>query len=164
MYPLTPSPRPTAKRVQRSPARPGRNSAKVLNPAFGQAIEQLRYQSYTLERALITDTGLETQLAEAKLYVLVTEAQCRASLVGTVREALAGGGWVIQLREKNLDDRTLLNKARVIRQMTRSAGALFIVNDRSDIALLAEADGVHLGQGDVPIQEARRLLGPGPLS
>ncbi len=132
---------------------------KVLNPDFGSAIEQLRYQSYSLERALLGGSDLTAQLERAQLYVLVTEAQCRTSLVGTVREALSGGAQVIQLREKTLDDRTLLEKARDLRKMTRSAGALFIVNDRPDIALLAEADGVHLGQDDLQLQEARRILG-----
>jgi thiamine-phosphate pyrophosphorylase len=136
---------------------------KVLNPDFGSAIEQLRYQSYTLESALLSGSDLAASIERAKLYVLVTEAQCRTSLVGTVREALSGGAQVIQLREKTLDDRTLLEKARDLRKMTRSAGALFIVNDRPDIALLAEADGVHLGQEELPLQEARRILGADAL-
>jgi thiamine-phosphate pyrophosphorylase len=151
-----------AKRLQEA-LRSLEEFGKVLDPAFGQAIEQLRYQSYTVERALLGGADLDAQLAAAKLYVLVTETLCRASLVGTVREALAGGAQVIQLREKTVDDRTLLDKARDIRKMARSAGALFIVNDRPDIALLAEADGVHLGQDDLPIQEARRVLGPDAL-
>ena len=95
--------------------------------------------------------------------MLVTGSLCRTSLVGAVREAIAGGADIIQLREKSLADRTLLATARDLRAMTRSAGALFIVNDRPDIALLAEADGVHLGQDDLPIHEARRLLGPSAL-
>jgi thiamine-phosphate pyrophosphorylase len=64
------------------------------------------------------------------------------------------------LREKGSADRALLTRAREVRQLTRAAGALFIINDRPDLALLAEADGVHLGQEDLPVQEARRLLGP----
>jgi thiamine-phosphate pyrophosphorylase len=151
-----------AKRLQEA-LRSLEEFGKVLNPSFAQAIEQLRYQSYTLERILARGGGLSPQLALARLYVLVTEARCRASLVGTVREALAGGAQIIQLREKGLDDRRLLAKARDVCKMTHSAGALFIVNDRPDIALLADADGVHLGQDDMPIQEARRLLGPDAL-
>ena len=151
-----------AKRLQEA-LRSLEEFGKVLNPAFGQAVEQLRYQSYTLERALVGGTDLDARLADARLYVLVSEAQCRTSLVGTVREALAGGAQIIQLREKNMPDRALLEKACDIRKMTRSAGALFIVNDRPDIAVLAEADGVHLGQDDLPLQEARRVLGPDAL-
>ncbi len=95
--------------------------------------------------------------------MLVTEALCRASLPGTVREACLGGAQIIQLREKALDDRRLLELAREIRRITRDAGVLFIVNDRPDIARLAEADGVHLGQDDMPVHEARRILGPDAL-
>jgi thiamine-phosphate pyrophosphorylase len=154
--------RANAKRLQEA-LRSLEEFGKVLDPVFGQAIEQLRYQSYTLERALVPGADISAQLAQAKLYVLVTETLCRASLAGTVCEAVAGGAQMIQLREKNRDDRTLLAMARDIGKMARSAGALFIVNDRPDIALLAHADGVHLGQEDIPIQEARRLLGPQAL-
>jgi thiamine-phosphate pyrophosphorylase len=136
---------------------------KVLSPAFAVAIEQMRYESYTLERLLMPESDRGAQLAAARLYVIVSEASCRASLVGTVSEALAGGAQVIQLREKSMADRVLLETARDIRKMTRSAGALFIVNDRADIALLADADGVHLGQDDMAVHDARRLLGPEAL-
>jgi thiamine-phosphate pyrophosphorylase len=136
---------------------------KLLHIDFAQAIERLRYESYTLERALVVGQDARDRLAECQLYVLVTEAQCRASLVGTVREACAGGAEVIQLREKTLDDRPLLALARDVRKITRDAGALFVVNDRPDIAVLAEADGVHLGQHDLPVYEARRIVGSAAL-
>ncbi|MBU0682162.1 MAG: thiamine phosphate synthase [Proteobacteria bacterium] len=70
---------------------------------------------------------------------------------------LAGGAKIVQLRDKTSDDRTLLAKAKEFRRMTAEAGALFIVNNRLDIALLSEADGLHLGNNDIPAQEARRL-------
>jgi thiamine-phosphate pyrophosphorylase len=67
---------------------------------------------------------------------------------------------VFQLREKALPDRELLELARNVRRWTRSAGVLFVVNDRPDIARLAEADGVHLGQDDMTVKDARRIAGP----
>lgn len=70
---------------------------------------------------------------------------------------LKGGARIVQLRDKDSTDRQLLEKARHFRQRTRDAGALFLVNDRVDIALLADADGVHLGQEDLPPAEVRRL-------
>src|SRR3712207_5176281 len=70
---------------------------------------------------------------------------------------------MVQLREKSLSDRELLERARQVRRWTRETGTLFIVNDRPDIARLAEADGVHLGQEELPVKEARRLLGPEAL-
>jgi thiamine-phosphate pyrophosphorylase len=77
--------------------------------------------------------------------------------------ALAGGAPCIQLRAKNHPAAALLAEARAIRQAARAAGALFILNDRLDVALAAAADGVHLGQDDLPAARARRLLPPGTL-
>jgi thiamine-phosphate pyrophosphorylase len=70
---------------------------------------------------------------------------------------LAGGARIVQLRDKQSDDLTFYRKALVFREKTREAGALFIVNNRVDIALLANADGVHLGNTDLPAQEVRKL-------
>src|SRR5207302_11228217 len=115
---------------------------KILSPDFGQAVEKLRYQSYVLERALAGGGARSERLASAKIYVLVTESLCRYSLVGTVKEALAGGADMIQLREKKMSDGALLAAARQLSALAHAAGALFIVNDRPDIAVLADADGV----------------------
>jgi thiamine-phosphate pyrophosphorylase len=136
---------------------------KLHSPSLGRAVKALRYRSYTLEQALVLGSTARTRLADARLYVLVTDASCRASLSGTIHEAAAGGAQIIQLREKNLDDRALLERARQVRQWTRKLGVLFIMNDRPDIALLAQADGVHLGQEDLPVRDARRILGPDTL-
>jgi thiamine-phosphate pyrophosphorylase len=136
---------------------------KIVAVEFAQQIEKIRYQSYTLERAVVQGGRSRERLADAQLYVLVTDALCRVSLVGTVKEAALGGAQIIQLREKDLDDCTLLARAREVRDVTRSAGVLFIVNDRPDIARLADADGVHLGQDDLPIRAARRILGSDAL-
>ncbi len=70
---------------------------------------------------------------------------------------LAGGARIVQLRDKISDDRTILQKAHIFRKRTSRAGALFIVNNRVDIALLADADGIHLGNSDLPAREVRRL-------
>lgn len=70
---------------------------------------------------------------------------------------LAGGARIVQLRDKVSDGRTLYAKALAFREKTRTAGALFIVNDRLDIALMTAADGVHLGNDDLPAEEVRRL-------
>jgi len=70
---------------------------------------------------------------------------------------LAGGARIVQLRDKESNDRELLAKARYFREKTQEAGALFLINDRLDIALLAEADGMHVGQDDLPPAEIRKL-------
>lgn len=77
-----------------------------------------------------------------------------------IEEALACGVDVIQLREKDISSAEYLNRAKRLREMTRKYHTTFIVNDRIDIALLSGADGVHLGQSDVPAGEARAVLGP----
>ena len=72
---------------------------------------------------------------------------------------MAGGARAIQLREKQLTDAELLDRTRRIRELCERREALLIINDRPDIALAAGAHGVHLGQGDLPVSEARRILG-----
>jgi thiamine-phosphate pyrophosphorylase len=151
-----------AKRLQEA-LRSLEEHGKILSIDFAQQIEKIRYHTYTLERALVQGNSARERLADAQLCVLVTDALSRHSLVGTVKEAILGGAQIIQLREKNIDDRTLLARAREVRQVTRAAGAIFIVNDRPDIARIVDADGVHLGQDDLPIHEARRILGPDTL-
>jgi thiamine-phosphate pyrophosphorylase len=136
---------------------------KLFGPDLGQRIEKLRYRSYTLERALILGTEARERLACAKLYVLLSGETCRTTLAKTIAAVADGGADLIQLREKTQSDRDLLQRARDVRRWTRQAGVLFIVNDRPDIARLAEADGVHLGQDDLAVREARRILGPDAL-
>lgn len=70
---------------------------------------------------------------------------------------IAGGTRIVQLRDKESDDRNLLAKARYFREKTREAGVLFFLNDRLDIALLCDADGMHVGQNDIPPEEIRTL-------
>lgn len=96
------------------------------------------------------------------LYVITDEEIGRGlSHAEIARRAVAGGADAIQLRDKRLSGRDLLAAASAIRKITRNAGALFIVNDRLDVALAADADGVHLGESDLPIEDARRIAPPG---
>lgn len=150
------------KRLQES-LRSLEEYGKLFNPELGRQFEAARYTSYTLERAVVRGSTSRERLAGAKLYVLLTGSQCVASLDWTIQQAASGGASVFQLREKALADRELLERARNVRRWSRAAGALFIVNDRPDIARLAEADGVHLGQDDLTVKDARRILGPEPL-
>jgi len=75
-----------------------------------------------------------------------------------LRAAIAGGAGIIQLRDKDCSRRALLEKAKVFRELTGKSNALLIINDHIDIALAVDADGVHLGQNDFPVPEARKLL------
>ncbi|NPV26002.1 MAG: thiamine phosphate synthase [Firmicutes bacterium] len=80
-----------------------------------------------------------------------------------ITQALAGGATAVQLREKALPERQLWQQAVELREITARAGAAFIINDRVDLALAVDADGVHLGQDDLPAEVARKLLGPGKI-
>jgi thiamine-phosphate pyrophosphorylase len=136
---------------------------KLHGGELAATVEALRYRAYSVERTLLLGSRARERLAGAQLYVLVTGQQCPHGVPATVRAAVAGGAQVIQLRAKHLADRELLALAREVRRLTREAGALFIVNDRPDLARLCEADGVHLGQDDLPVGDARRILGPDAL-
>jgi thiamine-phosphate pyrophosphorylase len=146
------------KRLQES-LRSLEEFGKVFGPNLGRELEALRYRAYTLERAVCLGSQSRERLAAARLYVLVTKAQCPAALDWTIREAARGGADVFQLREKTMPDRELLALAREVRRWTHEAGALFVVNDRPDIARLCEADGIHLGQDDMSVKDARRIVG-----
>ncbi len=104
----------------------------------------------------------ERRLRRFAQAVGVYPVSCEALAAGRSDEqwldaVLAGGAPIVQLRDKRSSDRRLLEKARYFRRKTRRAGVLFLVNDRLDIALLADADGVHLGQKDLPPEEVRRI-------
>ncbi len=98
------------------------------------------------------------RFAEADLYVVITEAHCAGRSATEVLEAvLEAGVTLVQLREKHLDDRALYERAIDFRERTRQAGALLLIDDRVDVALVSGADGVHLGQSDLPMRAARSI-------
>jgi thiamine-phosphate pyrophosphorylase len=100
---------------------------------------------------------LNWELAERRLYLCTPD---RPDLEGFVAACVRGGVDVVQLREKGLEARPLLERARAARRVCADLGVPFIVNDRPDLALEAGADGVHVGQDDAPPTLARRILGP----
>lgn len=94
---------------------------------------------------------------EVDVYPVSCEQLCNGrSDIEWLDEVLHGGAKIVQLRDKVSKDAVLLEKARYFREKTRQAGALFLVNDRLDIAMLADADGIHVGQGDMPPVEIRK--------
>jgi thiamine-phosphate pyrophosphorylase len=99
------------------------------------------------------------RLAPARLYVVTGAREDRGDLKEFLDAILEAGVDIIQLREKEAEARDLLRWAEVFRDAASRHGALFIVNDRPDVALAAEADGVHLGQDDLPPKVARGILG-----
>jgi thiamine-phosphate pyrophosphorylase len=98
---------------------------------------------------------------DLRLYVVTDRLQAvDRGVPATVRAAIEGGATVVQLRDKDAGTRDLVRRARELLDVCRPAGVPMLVNDRVDVALAAGADGVHLGQDDMGVADARRLLGP----
>jgi thiamine-phosphate pyrophosphorylase len=161
---------------------------KLFAPAAAVHVEALRYQSYTLAKACTITSDSQQRLAGARLYVLIDGGSSECAFVERVQDLIAAGVHILQLRDKNLDDRTLLARARVLRRILDDpithhspltthlppdprpptpdprhplpCPPLFILNDRPDLAALARADGVHLGQEELTVHDARQIVGP----
>ena len=132
---------------------------KTIDPAVASHLEDVRYRFYDLEMRVARTLRPGAPMARVRLYVLATESSCAKPWLTAAREAIHGGADCIQLREKGLPDAELLHRARQLVRLCRRAQVPSIINDRPDIALLAEADGVHVGQGDLTAVEARRIVG-----
>jgi thiamine-phosphate pyrophosphorylase len=137
--------------------------AKAISADMAAQIEGLRYRTYTLSRAIHVNQQSRRQLNGRQLYVLIDAGTSPESLAAFGRHLSQAGVHVLQLRDKSLCDRELLIRARALREATRDLDTTLIMNDRVDLALMADADGVHLGQSDLPVKEARSLLGPDRL-
>lgn len=139
---------------------------KLRSPEMAAAFKQMRYQLYTLDSQIVGPmltvgsperTSRFQQLMQARTYLVTSPVP---DLLGVVEAALKGGIAIVQYREKTADDADRLQIARQMKALCHRYRALFIVNDRVDIAVAADADGVHLGQHDLPIDVARAMLGP----
>ncbi len=150
------------KRVQEA-LRSLEEFSKVVRPEVSEALGQLRYRLYTIEKSLLLTARANLTFESRNLYLLVSAEACRIGFERTVKEALRGGVGVVQLREKRLNDREIMQHAADLRRWTREAGALFIMNDRPDLAVLSDADGVHVGQEELTVRQARRVMGPDRL-
>lgn len=95
----------------------------------------------------------------SRLYAIADPGEAGRDVVDLARQLLEGGSRILQLRWKQATSAALLAAARACRELSRRHGAIFVVNDRVDVALASDADGVHLGQTDLPLAAARRLLG-----
>ncbi len=133
--------------------------AKIAHPAAAERAERLRYRGYELEQRMLLRGQRREKFRRVRLYVIVTEVLCRGDWRTVADAALRGGAGCIQLREKGLSDAELLGRARALCDMAHARGALFIMNDRPDIARLAGADGVHVGQDDLTVRQVRRIAG-----
>lgn len=136
--------------------------AKLLPPGacgLAPALKQLRYRGYDLEQQFHLALA-STRPRQWKLCVLLTQRLCTHHPWEAVLDAsLDAGADCIQVREKEMDAGPLLAHCNAVVARCRPRGVSVIVNDRPDIALLCGADGVHLGQSDLPCREVRKLVG-----
>ncbi len=164
---------------------------KLIAPHAAASVERLRYESYTLDKACRINHDSRRRLGAARLYVLIGGEPSECAFVERAQALLAAGVHILQLRDKNLDDRTLLARARLLRRVIEDCAAaarqeaesreqgtsidhhssltthhslpLLILNDRPDIAVLARADGVHVGQEELSVADVRQIVGPDML-
>jgi thiamine-phosphate pyrophosphorylase len=131
-------------------------------PSVASAVERARYDFYEIERLLALRIRPAAQRLidrPMRLYVVLSESVCRLDWMTSAKQAIAGGADVLQLREKNLDGGEFLRRAKALASLCRDHNVLFVVNDRADIAVLSDADGVHVGQTDLPLAEVRKMVG-----
>jgi thiamine-phosphate pyrophosphorylase len=132
---------------------------KLTDLNFAQIVESLRYRLYTLEKAIEIGRASRELLEGVRLCVLVDGKSSVAAFESLVAALVSADVGMIQLRDKALDDRELLTRARVLRQCTRGSRTLAVINDRADLAAAVAVDGVHVGQEDLPVKEARAVVG-----
>lgn len=124
--------------------------------------EKLRYTSYTLEQIMWDRLGAHgAQLDSKKLYLVTNSDKFDSDdyFLDAIASALEGGVDILQLREKDMPAKRIIELGRKIKQLCLQYDATFIINDRVDIAAVLEADGVHLGQDDLDVASARAILG-----
>ena len=137
---------------------------KMISLEAEGKLSKIRFDIYSFDKEFSQNIILYSidKKMDFHLYVVTSSEQAKGrDTVTVVKEAIKGGATCIQLREKNIEKQELLKLAGDIREITLDTGVTFIVNDHIDIAMTVNADGVHLGQGDLPLVEARKIMGPG---
>jgi thiamine-phosphate pyrophosphorylase len=143
--------------------------AKFSSSMLGAACERLRYRTYQIEQHLFNDRERHERLEAARLYLLLDGRSSLEEFRIVATQFVEAGADVIQLRDKQLTDRELIARGQLLHEIIHSANAsqqkdshrpLFIMNDRVDLAVICEADGVHVGQDELSVSQVRQILGP----
>lgn len=150
------------KRVQEA-ARTIEEYSKIVSGDLSRGIEQVRYRLYQIEKAMLQTFSNRLRLQNRSVYLLLTQSACAGGWLIVLKAALDAGVRLFQVREKSLPDRELLEHCRQLRRLTRDHDALLIINDRPDLAVLSDADGVHVGQDELSVADVRRIVGPDRL-
>ncbi len=135
--------------------------SKTIDAEVAKQVEQLRYRTYTIEKAILTTVLSLKHLADADLCVLIEgpSEQDAGEFAERVQQLARAKVGLLQLRDKRLSDRQLIVAGKTIAKLVRGTETRFIMNDRTDLAFASGADGVHLGQDDLAVADARRILG-----
>lgn len=134
---------------------------KTIDASVSRSVEALRYAGYDVEKELCLSMHAQRKFSDVRLCVLVTGSMCTlpwSDVIGRVAEAV--GRCCFQLREKDLSDTQLVDKAAAFTERCRKVGAVSIINDRPDVAVACDADGVHVGQDDLSVAATRKVVGP----
>ena len=146
------------KRVQES-LRSLEEFGKLESPDFAIAIGEIRYRSYDLEQRIFRFLDLSGKLKDIQIYGLLGPEHLEPSFMDTLDSLLDNGLDMVQLRIKNVPDNKLLDYAFELKTLIEQNGKMLIINDRADIAKIVDADGVHLGQDDLPIKKVKSIIG-----
>jgi thiamine-phosphate pyrophosphorylase len=130
--------------------------AQMEDKAVADAVERLRSEAYTLEKDIVLFSEPVEKFNRVRLYVIIT-SNLPAEALALASKCATGGADCLQLRAKDIPDDRLFALAVEFVEICREMGALSIINDRADVAAVAGADGVHLGQNDLPVEQVRRL-------
>lgn len=139
---------------------------KTIDESVAKSVEQLRYRSYTLEKAIMVTALSRQSLAECNLYVLIDGSRYTSSKQGFERHVLSlvtAGVDLFQFRDKSMTDRQQVEIGQCLTTILKDTPARWIMNDRADLAVVAGAEGVHLGQDDLSVALARKIVGASRL-
>lgn len=123
---------------------------------LSQQFEKLRFQAYGLEKEIVLFADTNVRFSKVEFYVIITNC-LHDDIINLTNQCIQGGADCIQLRAKEMPDDKLLATSKEIVRLCKDANVISVINDRIDIAIAAKADGVHLGQNDLPVTEARKL-------
>ena len=136
---------------------------EISRTKFPQEIEQLRYKTYQLEKAVANACWSIDDLAGVAICVLIDAQRNLSQFETLVAELIRADVGLIQLRDKHLSDRNLIERGKVLSRLTQNSRTRWVMNDRADLAVLSGADGVHVGQDDLELYQARKIVGPGKM-
>ncbi len=129
---------------------------RIQNQSAGETMERLRYTAYTLEKDILLQSETIEKFRKVRLYIVITSS-LPAEVISLAGKCVVGGADCIQIRAKKIEDDTLFALSLEFVKICKDAGIVSVINDRADIAVASEADGVHLGQNDLPVAQARKL-------